>query len=167
MTCQEYRDLMPAFALGEGPAERRQELESHLAACAACAAEFRRLNEICRVLNEDAHADSLSEIDSLRIESALYRQLAANRVSRRRWPNRTYGLVGAIAAGLALFVLGYGARSYMKPPEAPDAKLTAQTVSSELAQYRGELSQGGRYSAAGLKTIALGWEGVVKKSEGQ
>lgn len=165
MTCQECRDLMPAFALGERPAERRQELESHLAACPACSAEFQRLNDICRVLNDDAHVDELSEIDSLRIESALYRRLAANAPARRRWPNRTYGMVGAIAAGLALFVLGFGARSFMTSPKATSTKLTTQSVSSSLAQYEGDLGRGGRYSAVGLKTIALGWEEVLKKSE--
>jgi anti-sigma factor RsiW len=167
MTCQEYRELMPALALGECPTEQRRKLEAHLATCPACDAEFRRLKEICRILEEDAYADELSEIDSLRIESTLYRRLAAEAPTRRRWPNRTFGLISAIAAGLALFVLGYGARSFVTSPRVPSTKVTAQSASSTLAQYEGGLSQGGRFSAVGLKTIALGWEGVVKKSEGQ
>lgn len=162
MTCNECIDLLPMFALGEGPIDRRQEMEAHLAVCPGCSDQFRRLSEICRVLTEDIQSDDLSELERMRLESAVYRQLAVNVPARHRLWNRPLNLVTGIAAGFVLFALGYYVHSFVAAPESPETVITTESAGSSLAAYEGEFSGSLRFSAAGLKAIANGRKAALK-----
>lgn len=162
MTCNECLDLMPMFALGEGPMDRRHDMEAHLAACSGCSDQFRRLNEICRVLKEDGQSDDLSEFERMRLERAVYRQLAVDVPARHRLRNRPLSLVTGIAAGFALFVLGYYAHSFVAAPKSPGTVITTESANSSLAAYEDEFNGSRRFSAAGLKAIANGRKAVLE-----
>lgn len=162
MTCNECIDLLPLFALGEGPIDRGQDLEAHLAACPGCSEQFRCLNEICRVLKEDAQSDDLTEFERMRLESAVYRQFAVNVPARHRLWNRPLSLVTGIAAGFALFVLGYYAHSFVAAYKSPGTVITTESANPSLAAYDGEFNGSLRFSAAGLKAIANGRKAVME-----
>lgn len=161
MTCSECLDLMPGIALGDGPMDRRQDLEAHVAACSGCGDEFRRLEEICRILKQDGQSDDLSEFERLRLEAAVYRQLAVDVPARRRLWNRPLRFVTGLAAGVALFVLGYYAHSFVAKPTSPGTGIPVESAGSSLAAYEGEFNGSLRFSAAGLKAIAEGRRTVL------
>lgn len=162
MTCNECIDLLPMLALGEGPIDRRRDLEAHLAACSGCSEQFRRLSDICRVLTEDAQSADLSGFERMRLESAVYRQLAVNVPARHRFWNRPLSLVTGVVAGFALFVLGYYSHSFVAAPKSPGTVITTESANSSLAAYDGELDGSLRFSAAGLKAIANGRKAALK-----
>ena len=162
MKCSECLDLMPMLALGEGPMDRQQEMEAHLAACPGCSEQFRSLNEICRVLKTDGQSDDLSEFERMRLESAVYWQLAVHVPPRQRLWNRPLSLVSGVAAGVALFVLGYYAHSFVAVPESPEKVIATESASPSLAAYGGEFNGSLRFSAAGLKAIAKGRKAALE-----
>jgi len=82
--------------------------------------------------------------------------------ARHRLWNRPLSLVTGIAAGLALFVLGYYAHSFVAAPKSPGTVITTESANSSLAAYEGEFNGSLRFSAAGLKAIAIGRKAVLE-----
>jgi anti-sigma factor RsiW len=156
MICNECRDLLPALALGELPDNLQRDAEMHLTSCPSCQAEFRRLQSLCRLMDDDAASDSLSELEKLRLESALYRQLADEKQNTYHLRGRLAVTLTRLAAAIMLFVLGYAAHSLIAGNGRPGTIMNAGPASPALAVYDADLSGGLRFSAVGLKLIAQG-----------
>ncbi len=155
MNCIEYRSLLPALVLGELSEDQRKQLEEHLEGCSSCRAELEQIQNIYACLDEDARADRLTEVEKLRLESAIYRQLAATAKSRPA-PSRVFTLLTRLAAAILLFVLGYTVHSFIADREQSGAVRHIEQVNPSLAQYDLNLTGSMRFSAAGLKAIAEG-----------
>ena len=108
MTCREVRNLSPLYFSGEMPAEERKRFSTHLAACPACEQEIEQYAQVDERLAASIGSDLP---DSVRIEQAVRRQIAAARAQRR------FFAAGAIAAGVALAIIGtYAFLRFATPP---------------------------------------------------
>jgi anti-sigma factor RsiW len=156
MKCNECRALLPVLALGELPDEQRGDVEDHLKICASCQAEMEQIQGICRGLEEDAQGDSLSEVERLRIESAVYKRLAASESAYRLRHNRLLTVLTRVAAAIILFALGFTVHSFITDHTQPETIRHVQQANPSLTEYEYGVSSSMRFSAAGLKVIAQG-----------
>ena len=133
MKCDDILLLLSEYSRGELAAKRRQEVQAHLAQCAACVQEEllqRQLSQLL-VLNPPEAPQSLA---FSMMPNRIWEELAARRKKRFAW----FGLLGvtASAAVAALFFLWPGAAGEQLTRGLPD--LTAD----ELAVAEAALAPG-------------------------
>lgn len=104
MTCLAVRDRFPEYALGTAPPADREEVERHLAWCAACRKETAELESAASMLG--FALAPVSPDDELEEGVVLSVTGAAARGSGRRARS---GLAAVLAAALAVAGLGWGA----------------------------------------------------------
>jgi anti-sigma factor RsiW len=163
MKCEVCREYLPAYVVGDKDLEQRPDIEEHLAGCAECQEELQRLQGILQAFGDDARSEELSEVELLRLEKAVYRNLAAGASARKPVSRRSVGILLRVAAGLALFLIGYMSHSLLTESESqrtivPGTQVNVSFASIDRAQYEGM-----RFSAAGLKAIAQGRKTAVEQ----
>ena len=163
MKCDVCREYLPAYVLGDATLDQRSDIAEHLAGCVACREELQRLKEILQVLADDARSDELSEVERLRLEKAVYRNLATAASTRKHVPGRSVGLYIRLAAALVLFALGYMSHSLLSKPESPRTVVPATQVAQSFASLDRGQYESMRFSAAGLKVIAQGRRTAVEQ----
>lgn len=107
MNCTEAMNDLPELACGILDGERKQSLETHLAACGRCCAEYTALRQVSRLLRT-------TTAPAVRVDvEALYREAARrDRRCLRRW--RRLAGVAAIAAALLLILFGLKLEVYLE-----------------------------------------------------
>ena len=75
MNCKVYRERIPLLVLGEADAATETALHDHFAVCPECRAEYEQLRDVAALLTP-ANRDELTEVEQLRIENRVYRELA-------------------------------------------------------------------------------------------
>lgn len=140
MTCDEARDLLLDAQRGRLPAEPRSRLDSHLAACAACAGEATAEQLLSEALE--------SRLPQHAAPIALKRRLAAEWPARRPrpWPRWRSGLVPALA--LAAVLLAVIPIYYQRAGERGGAMVT-EAVNDHLrilsSQHPLDIESGGMH----------------------
>jgi predicted anti-sigma-YlaC factor YlaD len=100
MNCQEIRELLPALAYGDVPAEIRAKVDEHLAICQPCRAEQAALAEVGRLLD-------LSPVPKIQVNVPRIYAEARRRQERqtRRWRRVAFAALGMAAALLVVLCL--------------------------------------------------------------
>jgi predicted anti-sigma-YlaC factor YlaD len=150
--------MLALYVSGDLERSESEQLAKHLDVCSSCRSEFGRLSEIATMLSP-ANADSLTDMEKLRIETEIYRQLAekANRDHPLRKGMSVAKVLLRVAAALLLLITGYSARSLVSELERP-SQPTVKTLrhSPKTTKYRQALASGLRFSPEGFKVIAGG-----------
>ncbi|HEU4339221.1 MAG TPA: zf-HC2 domain-containing protein, partial [Planctomycetota bacterium] len=118
MNCREHQEFFSDLYDGNLPAERRRELEAHLAACAECRGEYGEFSSSLHALREGAvpvPGDTFVRaiVDTARSETeriALFQNTGVRRPTTRRTvsPRRPLWAIPAVAAAaLGAFALGF------------------------------------------------------------
>jgi anti-sigma factor (TIGR02949 family) len=116
MTCTEVLSRISAYHDGElGPVERNR-VASHLAGCPECSAYLRDLAVIRELLRSDREC-AVPEGLWRRIAAAARQTPPARALRARRWLIRVAG----VAAGFALYLVGYGTMTFALGPTRPSA----------------------------------------------
>ncbi len=156
MNCYTCREMIPLAALGELNDDRRRGLEDHLKDCDSCRKELEQLAEIGAML-ADQPDDGLSELERLRIENNVLRQLAVKQATGASSTIQTYiRVLARVAAALVLFLIGYLARPAVADwfnGEPPVAQSRQYPV---LEQIDRSVGSGHRFTGEGLKLILHG-----------
>ena len=154
--CKTFIDKLALLALGELEENETRQVNQHLAECASCADNFKRLQEVTSILGHSP-ADEITEVEKLQIENAVYRRLALSPSpsTRQSW----IGITLRLAAALLLITLGYvgGTFSLESQPLRPEP-LSAQSQLANLDWKENIASY--RLSPQGLKLIAKGRESL-------
>lgn len=164
MTCKKYRDLMAGAALGDLPETEQINFERHLAGCDSCRGEYHRMRLLTRTLNS-APTVSLSEVDRLRLENAVYRRLAEPTLWQKYGRNPMPRKLIRIAAAVVLVGLGYFAHPLLSGSSKPDPAIAAPPATSTLAVYQRDFPSGSRFTGAGFKAIAYGRKAALEQYE--
>ena len=101
MECKDIRELLPDLAAG--PDRGSAEIQTHLAACASCAAKLQGFKQTMALLDEWQAPDPSPYFDT-RLQARLREEIARPAASWLRWLRRP-----ALAMSLAAFLLGAGA----------------------------------------------------------
>ncbi len=158
MSCEQFKDMLPLFVSGDLEQSESEQLAKHLDVCSSCRTEFGRLSEIATMLSP-TDADGLTDMEKLRLETEIYRQLA-EKAGGDHPPRKSLAVAKLsfrVAAALLLLITGYGARSLVLELEEP-SQPTVKTLrySSHSTKYRQALASGLRFSPEGFKVIAGG-----------
>lgn len=121
MECLDTQRLIDAYLDRELPAARAAELETHLAACSSCRREYGPLvTLLCSPAPVSPSAGLRDRIvEAVRSESESH---AARPVASPRRPAERHAhwilspWVGAVAASLCFFVMGWGASQWWRKP---------------------------------------------------
>ncbi|MCK4606693.1 MAG: zf-HC2 domain-containing protein [candidate division Zixibacteria bacterium] len=156
MNCKRYKDALPMYAAGDLDSSERDKLEGHLKVCPDCRAELEKLSDVVTMLSPTG-SDSLTDIEKLRLENAVYRRLAA----KSSGANKTHGITGLIirvAAVLVIFFSGYGAQTLISGPDKDQQTMPGVFEASlgMMSRQRPVIASGLRFSPEGLKIIARG-----------
>lgn len=132
--CADVRLALGALALGALEPAEEQEIRDHLAACPACAAEARSMEETAAVLAlVDGAAVGANDVDP---SPGLLDRLLAD-VGRQRWRRRAAGLAAAaavaVAAGIGGAALVGGAEPEAPAAPAPVVEATGQQQAVALS----------------------------------
>jgi len=153
MKCEQYKELLPLYITGDLEQSEAESIARHLEGCTACRSIYDSLRETANVLKDNGNPP-LSELEKLTMEREIYRRLVRPETGqsvKKRW-------LLQIAAGIALFFLGFGAR-YITSDKASQPPLKPiYTVESTMAsaEYKLDKAPGMRLSSQGLKLIARG-----------
>ena len=114
MNCNEIRELLPDLAAGFGAGT--PEVEKHIAACAACAAKLRGLQQTMALLDEWQVPEPSPYFDT-RLQARLHEEMARPSAGWLHWLRRPAWAM-ALAAFLFAGALLVGNRSYFTQMEA-------------------------------------------------
>jgi len=162
MNCKVYCERIPLLVLGEADAATEAALHEHFAVCPDCRAEYEQLRDVAALLTP-ANREELTEIEQLRIENRVYRELVGR--SSAHGSGRVGRVLLRVAAVAAIFLLGFFGRPYLADLDngaKPLAGLVARTV-SEPSVDRAAMA-GRRFTADGLKVIARGKAALTEQA---
>ena len=126
MSCEEVRELLPAYADGELDAARALAIEKHLAGCAACAARLQEARALSKALGTHAPYHRMPDALRARLSASLPREAAQ---PGRSAPHRQWLPLGAaLAAGM---VLALGANLFMAG-RATDDRLADEVIAGHV-----------------------------------
>ena len=133
MECSELTAFVVGGLTGDTTEQAREDLSRHLASCAACREEKKRVESAWRLLGQDADAPVTADFRRASlslIEDEMIRQRVRSFQPRPRW-----ALPLAYAAGLALAAAGgaFVARQAGRPPAPPAAQNASVTESGKTA----------------------------------
>lgn len=161
--CKTFTDKLALLALGELGEDETRQVNLHLADCAGCADDFKRLMDVTSIL-DCAIEDDITELEKLQIENTVYRHLAnsQNSKSLKSWVRITLRL----AAALILIGLGFvgGNFSFETNPK-PDQPISNESRFASLDRKVNMASF--RLSPEGLKMIARGRESLKHNLSGR
>ena len=100
MACERNKKDLMAAALGGVPANRRAELNAHLAECAACRAEFERQRELLAAIDRGVAASVAAE-PSADLAARIREHLGEQPAPATSWLS---GWIPAAAGAMAVFV---------------------------------------------------------------
>ena len=154
--CKLFIDKLALLALDELSEDEARQINQHLTECDSCTKHLEELLELTSALSQSPE-DEITELEKLRVESAIYRRLAEtlSTTLSRKWISSTLKL----AASLALIALGYwsGTISSEQQPFRPEPPATASLLAS---LGRNENIASFRLSPQGLRLIARGRENL-------
>jgi len=101
MACERNKKDLMAAALGGVPANRRAELNAHLAECAACRAEFERQRELLAAIDRGVAASVAAE-PSADLAARIREHLREQPAPAASWLS---GWIPAAAGAMAVFVI--------------------------------------------------------------
>jgi hypothetical protein len=112
--CRSHTDLVGPYVLGALEPDEMEAMRTHLASCAACAAEVRALGEIPALLDRARADDEIATLSPGLEDEVLdrfVRERAAAGTRRRRWPRIAIPAiaVAALIAGILVAALPGGA----------------------------------------------------------
>jgi outer membrane lipoprotein-sorting protein len=105
MNCQQCRDELAAYLEGLLDETSQSRIESHLAECSACMAEFDEVRRLAVHLARDALVEPPVSLETVVMDRILQEQARQIRRLKMRKRIRVLGLSGAMAAAAAMFVI--------------------------------------------------------------
>ena len=165
MNCNKYRDLIPLYGMRGLDNQLKEELKKHLETCPDCRNELESISKVINALYTK-DVDSLTEIEKIKMERELYRQMATCRVTKFRpkivsyWPK----MLLRVAAVFVVFLLGFMVRhiiSIDKDANHPEYQIAESTLVMNDIDWSDR--PGLRFSAAGFKVIARGKSALKKQ----
>jgi hypothetical protein len=125
MECRELTERALARLLGEADVRMREDLDSHVAGCAACSTELAALEQIWEILGADLDAPVTPEFRARTIE-LLEDEIARRRIRAFRPRSRVARVLAAaavilVAAAAGFFAAKGGLGNASKPAAAPEA----------------------------------------------
>jgi anti-sigma factor RsiW len=129
MNCEEAGILMHALVDGELDAGHARELETHIAACASCAARLREVHELRRMMTPASLRYKAPADLRARIEGKLPAQSAAS--SRR-------SVIKGFAGGAALSAIAASGVLMMVMRADDDRRVLGEVVSAHLRSLQGQ-----------------------------
>ncbi len=155
MNCKRYKDALPLYATGDLDSSIREKLEEHLKVCPDCRAELEKLSDVVAMLSPTG-SDSLTDIEKLRLENAVYRRLVAKSSGAYK-SQRVTGLIIRVAAVLVIFFSGYGVQSLVSGLDKDQQTMPGVFEASlSMSRQRQAIASRMRFSPEGLKVIARG-----------
>ncbi|UCD62847.1 MAG: zf-HC2 domain-containing protein [Candidatus Zixiibacteriota bacterium] len=156
MNCKQCKDKIALFVIGELADDEAARLKEHLEGCPECRGEYDELVAVVRAF-EHFRTQDLTDSEKLKLESNIYRHMAAaGQEAAYRMP-KPISLLLRVAAAVLIFVAGYSTKTLLvdpsggRPSTSEIAELPADITRYELASIAGH-----RFSAEGLKVIARG-----------
>ena len=147
--CEELREELALYALGELDPSARTEVERHLHDCPACRHEQKQLTATLALLGPVPDYQ-LTDLEIARLEVQVYRRLAA--AATPWWRSN----LARVAAAVALVAIGFWGRSWLPPAQEPapqEQPIQNQVV--QLEEFSGQKSAL-RLTPQGLHLIARG-----------
>jgi hypothetical protein len=106
MNCEECRDELAAYLEGLLDETRQDQIDSHLASCAACQSELREVRELTVRLTRDGLVAPTVSLETAVMDRILREQTIQLRKLRMRRRIRLLGISGATAAAIAAVLVG-------------------------------------------------------------